>query len=132
MVRKARVKCKGGGKTVLIVEDNAAIRSLIAAAFWADGFKNCVEASNGKEGIAAARLTPPDAITLDLTMPIMNGLDAAVELRKLFPKTPIILFTLYIHKALEMAAARVGINLVLAKSIPLTTLVGKTHELMDE
>lgn len=119
------------GKTVLIVEDNAAIRTMIAAAFLADGFKS-VEAENGKEGVAAAERTKPDVITLDLTMPLMNGLEAAVKLRNLFPKTPIILFTLYNHKTLESEAARVGINLVLPKSIALITLVKKTHELMGD
>ena len=38
----------------------------------------------------------PDLVTLDLSMPVMNGLEAAVELRKLFPKTPIILFTMWL------------------------------------
>lgn len=126
------VKRKRDGKTILIVEDNAAIRTMMAAAFLADGFKICAEAENGKEGLAAAERTRPDAITLDLTMPLMNGLEAAVELRKLFPKTPIIPFTLYSHTALESEAARVGINLVLSKSIALTTLVEKTHELMGD
>jgi CheY-like chemotaxis protein len=46
-----------GGKTVLIVEDNATIRKMIADAFLSDGFKTCVEADNGKEGIEASRPT---------------------------------------------------------------------------
>jgi len=80
-----------GGKTVLIVEDNATIRKMIADAFLSDGFKTCVEADNGKAGIEAAKRVKPDVITLDLLMPVLNGLEAAPELRKLFPKIPIIL-----------------------------------------
>ena len=121
-----------GGKTVLIVEDNATIRKMIADAFLSDGFKTCVEADNGKAGIEAAKRVKPDVITLDLLMPVLNGLEAAPELRKLFPKIPIILFTLYNNGALETEAAKAGINLVLAKSVPLPTLLEKAHELMGD
>jgi len=121
---------KRRGKTVLVVKDNAVVRKMIAAAFLSDGFKTCVEGENGKEGIAAAERIKPDIITLDLSMRVMNGLEAASALRKLFPKMPMILFTLYSNGALETEAAKVGINLVLAKTVPLSTLVEKAHELM--
>jgi CheY-like chemotaxis protein len=123
---------KRSGKTVLIVDDNAAIRKLIAGAFLSDGFETCGEADNGKQGIDVAKLVEPDLITLDLVMPVLNGLEAAPELRKLFPTIPIILFTLYNDGVLETEAAKAGINLVLAKSVPLSTLVEKAHELMGD
>lgn len=121
---------KRAGKAVLVVEDNATVRRMIADAFLSDGFKTCAEADNGKEGIAAAKRIKPDVITLDLSMPVMNGLEAARELRKLFPKIPIILFTLFNTSALDAEAFKAGINLVLPKSAPLTMLVEKAHELM--
>jgi CheY-like chemotaxis protein len=42
-------KKRGVGKTVLIVDDNAALRKVMAAAFLSDGFETCAEAENGKE-----------------------------------------------------------------------------------
>jgi two-component system, chemotaxis family, chemotaxis protein CheY len=120
------------GKTVLIVDDNAPIRKMIAAAFLLDGFETCGEAGNGKEGIEVAKQIKPDLITLDLSMPIMNGLEAAFELRKTFPKIPMILFTMYGNEHLKPDASKVGISLVLPKSVPLRTLVEKAHELMDD
>jgi CheY-like chemotaxis protein len=122
-------KC-GVGKTVLIVDDNATIRQMLAAAFLSDGFKTCGEANNGKEGIELAAEIKPDLITLDLSMPVMNGLDAAPVLRKLFPKTPIILFTMYGHDGVKETAAKAGINLVLSKTAPLTTLIDQAHRLI--
>jgi CheY-like chemotaxis protein len=65
-------------------------------------------------------------------MPVLNGLETAPELRKLLPTIPIILFTLYNNDALETEATKVGINLVLAKSVPLATLIEKAHELMGD
>lgn len=123
-------KKRGVGKTVLVVDDNPAIRRLIAAAFLSDGFKTCAEAENGKESIEVAKRVKPDVITLDLSMPVMNGLEAAPLLRKLFPKTPIILFTLYADSVLKADASRADVNLVLLKTEPLSTVVEKSHELM--
>jgi len=121
---------KSVGKTVLVVDDNAAIRKMIAAAFLSDGFKTCVEAENGSEAIDTAKHIQPDLITLDVSMPVMNGLEAAHHLRKLFPETPIILFTMFVTSQLESDAPRLGVNLVLAKSIPLATLVEEAHKLL--
>jgi two-component system chemotaxis response regulator CheY len=126
------IKKLGVGKTVLIVDDNAAIRKMMAAAFLSDGFRLCLEAENGKEGIELAKRVKPDVITLDLSMPVMNGLKAAPQLRRLFPKAPIILFTLYADSVLKADASRPGVSLVLLKTVPLPTLVEKAHELMGE
>jgi CheY-like chemotaxis protein len=123
---------RGVGKTVLVVDDNAVIRKIVATAFLSDGFKTCAEAENGKEGIEVAKQIKPDVITLDLSMPVMNGLEAAPRLRKLFPSTPIILFTMYVTTQLKIEASKVGVNLVLSKTAPLTTLVRKAHELMGD
>jgi two-component system chemotaxis response regulator CheY len=123
---------RGVGKTVLVVDDNATIRRMLAAAFLSDGFETCAEAENGKEGIELAKRVKPDVITLDVSMPVMNGLEAAPRLRKLFPKAPIILFTLYADSVLKTDASRAGVNLVLLKTEPLSTLVEKAHELMGD
>ena len=55
-------KKRGAGKTVLVVDDNAAIRKMLAAAFSSDGFKTCGEAENGKEAVEAAKQIKPDVI----------------------------------------------------------------------
>jgi two-component system chemotaxis response regulator CheY len=129
MERETDPKKLGIGKTVLVVDDSAVIRKMLASAFLSDGFKTCIEAENGQEAIEAAKQGKPDLIVLDLSMPVMNGLQSAPELRGLFPRTPIILFTLY-GQNLETEASRAGISLVLDKSVPLATLTEKAHELM--
>ncbi len=120
------------GQTALVVDDNPRIRGMFAAAFLSNGFKICVEAENGKEGIEAARQIKPDVITLDYSMPVMGGLEAAPVLRKLFPKTPIILFTLNGGSLFMMNASKAGVNLVLPKNVPLPTLMHVAHELIGD
>ena len=106
---------RGFGKAVLVVDDNAPIRKQLATAFLSDGFKTCGEAANGTEAIELAQQIKPDLITMDLSMPGISGLVASSALRKIFPKVPIILFTLYASKLLEIEAAKVGVSVVLSK-----------------
>jgi two-component system invasion response regulator UvrY len=123
-------KKRGVGKTVLVVDDSAVIRKMLATGFLSDGFKTCVEAENGKEGIEAAKQITPDVIILDLSMPVMNGLEAVSKLRQFLPKTPIILFSLYADEVSKTHASESGVCLVLLKTEPLPTLINKAHELI--
>jgi CheY-like chemotaxis protein len=126
------IKKKRGGKTVLIVEDDSTIRKKIFSAFMSNGFAVCGEADNGREGIEVAKEIKPDLIVLDLSMPVMNGLEAAPQLKLLFPRTPIILFTLHAGKLLQQKAAHSGVDLVMSKFEGLSTLVSKAHTLIDD
>jgi chemotaxis response regulator CheB len=123
-------KKRGFGKTVLIVDDSAVIRKMLVTAFLADGFRMCEQMENGEEAIEAAERIRPDVIILDLSMPVMNGLQAASELRKILPNTPIILFSLYTDLLLETDASNAGVTLVFPKTDPIPGLLDKAHELM--
>jgi CheY-like chemotaxis protein len=114
------------------VDDNAVIRKKLAEAFLSDGFKKCAEAENGKEAIELAERIHPDVIVLDFSMPILNGLDAAPRLRTILPNTPIILFTLYGETLSKTTASNAGISCVLSKTVPLSELIEKAHQLMGK
>jgi CheY-like chemotaxis protein len=128
---KVDQKNHGAGKTVLVVDDSAILRKAIEKAFLSDGFKTCVEAQNGQEGIEVAKECRPDVIILDLSMPVMNGLEAAPILRSMFPKIPILLFSLYGDQVSQAIASRAGVDLVISKNEPLSKIVDKAHEMMD-
>ena len=79
---------------VLIVDDNPSARSVVRALFECDSdFSVCGEAENGLEGIEKAVELHPGLIIMDLSMPVMNGLDAAREINRAMPSVAIILFT---------------------------------------
>ena len=95
------------------------------------GWEVCGEAENGREAIEKARELKPDLIVLDLSMPIMNGLEAAPVLRQMLPPVPIILFTLYANKFLEQEAFSAGVTAVVSKDANLKTLVSQAGELLS-
>jgi DNA-binding NarL/FixJ family response regulator len=71
-------------KGVLIVDDNTVVRSSLRRLFESyPEFEVSGEAENGQDAIDKAARLKPDLIILDLAMPVMNGLDAAPELRKM-------------------------------------------------
>jgi DNA-binding NarL/FixJ family response regulator len=109
---------------ILIADDSPMIRKLVRQCFESQPeWEVCGEAENGKEAIEKAKELSPNVIILDLSMPIMSGLEAAAVLNKLMPAVPIVLFTSFIAKGLEEEAHSAGICKVMAKEGPLSNLI---------
>lgn len=102
-------------RTVLLVDDFAGVLRALRPAFEAAGFTVCAEATNGIQAIKAAAEHKPGLIVLDHAMPIMSGLAAVPELRRILPDTPIILFTIHWESIPLIAARAAGITSVIAK-----------------
>jgi DNA-binding NarL/FixJ family response regulator len=88
------------------------------------------EAQNGRDAIDKAQESKPDLIVLDLSMPVMNGLEAAPLLRQMLPAVPIILFTLHDNETLEREALSVGISADVSKAASMKTLVDQAKNLL--
>ena len=116
---------------ILIVDDNAAIRrSLRTVLESVPDFTICGEAENGKDGVELAERVHPDAIVLDLSMPVMNGLEATRRLKQLMPVVPIIRFTSFSEVGNE--ASKAGANKVLSKSGPPSELIQSLKTLLQK
>lgn len=104
-------------KTILVADDNAMIRKLLCKIFETEeDYDICAEALNGEDAIALAKQHRPDLIILDFAMPVMNGIDAARELKRIMPDVPIILFTLHTDTIKHVLGPNSPIDLVVAKS----------------
>jgi two-component system chemotaxis response regulator CheY len=118
-------------KAVLIVDDNAFIRQSLCELFRQEAdFEVCAEAENGRQAIEKAQQLQPDLIVLDLSMPVMNGLDAARVLRRLTPTVPIIMFSAFGDKSAEQQARLIGISEVVSKSEHASVLIQKARNLL--
>jgi DNA-binding NarL/FixJ family response regulator len=119
-------------KMVLVVDDNAVIRQALCRLFSSEpGFDVCGEAENGQDAIEKAQVLHPDWIVMDLSMPVMNGIDAARTLKTLMPSVPVIIFSDYSDVFSEMEAQSAGICALVSKSEPVSLLIGKARALLN-
>ena len=95
-------------------------------------FDICGEAENGRDAIEKAKQLRPDLIVLDLSMPVMNGLDAAHVLKRLMPKVPLIMYSAFGDGYVEQQASLLGVSAVVSKSEPATTVVGAARSLLTQ
>jgi chemotaxis response regulator CheB len=96
-------------KSVLVVDDGPLLRRKLCQMLTREGdFDICGEADNGGDAIEKAKQLRPDLIIMDLSMPVMNGLEAARVLRRSMPLTPIIMFSNYNDDFVEKEASMVG------------------------
>jgi DNA-binding NarL/FixJ family response regulator len=87
------------------------------------GWEVCGTASTGREAIAKAVELNPDIVVMDMTMPELNGLDAAVQIRRLLPKTEILIFTGHSTEQLIHDVFSAGVKSFIHKSEANTRLV---------
>ncbi|MCH7739889.1 MAG: response regulator, partial [Chloroflexi bacterium] len=77
---------------VLIVDDDAGFRRWLRASLSTEeGFEIIGEAKNGAEAVALASELTPDLVLMDISMPVMNGLDATAEINATCPGTIIVI-----------------------------------------
>jgi two-component system chemotaxis response regulator CheB len=80
--------------TVMVVDDSVVMRRLVSDILDGDQDIEVVgTAANGKVALAKIPALNPDVVTLDVEMPVMDGLETLTELRKLYPRLPVIMFS---------------------------------------
>jgi DNA-binding NarL/FixJ family response regulator len=93
----------------MLADDNAPVRRSLKALLEREGFKVVVEASDGEQAVSLAYQHRPDVILLDLSMPYLNGIEAARRIHKSLPEARTIILTVhreyhYVVRALEAGA----------------------------
>jgi DNA-binding NarL/FixJ family response regulator len=99
----------GGVVRILIADDQEAVRKRICATLLTrTDFEVCGQASNGREAVEKAKQLNPDLVVLDITMPELNGFEAAREIRIFAPQTPIVVLSVHKSRQLIEEAKKVG------------------------
>lgn len=119
-------------KSVLIAEDHALTRQALCSLFTSqEDFDVCGDAENGQEAVEMAQVLLPDLIVLDLSMPVMNGIEAAQALKQMMPETPIIVFSEYGDVLSEREARSEGISALVSKTEPVSVLLDNARAVVD-
>jgi len=108
---------------IMIVDDHEALRRGLRAALAGAGWQICGEATNGREAIDEAARLKPDLIILDVSMPIMNGLEAAKAILGADTRVKIVAFTMHESQQIKNEMERIGVHAQAAKSAPLADLL---------
>jgi len=101
---------------VLLADDHSLIRQALRALLEKQGFQVVSEASDGQEALRSVEKTQPEVAILDISMPVLNGVDAARELVKSSPKTRVILLTQHDEDEYVTEALRAGVRGYVLKS----------------
>ena len=102
---------------VLIVDDHELIRTGVRTLLASEPrLEVCGEAKNGREGVEQVKYLHPDLVVLDISMPVMGGLEAAAEIRRVAPKTKIVILSMHDSAPLTEQLRKAGADAFVTKS----------------
>ncbi|MBO9609165.1 MAG: response regulator [Paenibacillaceae bacterium] len=93
---------------ILIVDDAAFMRMMIRDILIKNGYEVCGEANDGAQAIEKFKEVRPDLITMDITMPEMDGIHALKEIKKLDPNAKVIMCSAMGQQAMVIDAIQAG------------------------
>jgi DNA-binding NarL/FixJ family response regulator len=95
---------------ILLADDHQIVRDGMKAFLEREGYKVNAEAENGREAARLALKLRPDVVVLDITMPVLNGLDAAREILSNAAATKTILLTMHDERSYVLEGLRIGVK----------------------
>jgi DNA-binding NarL/FixJ family response regulator len=115
---------------VLLVDDAADIRVLLKLVLEFDAeFTVVAEAANGEEAIRLSAEHQPDLVVLDVAMPVMDGMDALRQLRRVAPRTKVVMYSAYDSGWLADRARGFGAAGYIDKTTGVLDLVGQLRSI---
>ncbi|MEX3009779.1 response regulator [Hoeflea sp. TYP-13] len=103
---------------LVIVDDHDLLREGIRSRLADEDFVDIVgEGSNGHQAVELCQTLKPDLVLLDISMPEMNGLEAAQEIKRTRPETKILFLSIYDNEEYVQEALRIGANGFVLKDV---------------
>src|SRR5262245_22562750 len=116
---------------ILIADDHEVVRRGLRALLEAAGHTVCAEAGTGREAVRLAQETSPDIAVLDLSMPDLNGLEAARQLHAAWPRVAVLAVTAHDSEDLVRDVLAAGARGYMLKSDAATDLVVAVEHLLS-
>ena len=117
---------------ILIVDDHAVVRRGVRALLESQpGWEVAGEAVTGREAVALAKRLYPDIVVMDLSLPELNGLDAARQILKDSPRTEVLVLTMHHSEELVRDVLQAGARGYVLKSDADESLIAAVESLRD-
>jgi two-component system nitrate/nitrite response regulator NarL len=117
---------------VLVADDQPAIRNRVHLTLASQiSVEEFDEAADGKEAVEKTERLHPDLVILDITMPVMNGLEAARRIRAISPQTPILILSMHNSRELVREAQKIGVRGYVVKAEAGHTLVPAVNAVLN-
>ncbi len=111
---------------LLIVDDASEVRRDLRLLFsLSGGVEVAGEAANGLEALKQMDALQPDVVLLDLEMPVMDGYEAARQIKARWPACRVVAFSVYSYPAARQKAAKAGVDDFVEKGAPLPEILQK-------
>lgn len=117
---------------ILIVDDSKTSRKFLRNMLEQAGHEIVAEAVNGAEGVEKFRIYRPDIITMDITMPVLGGIDAVKDIIEIDPDAKIIMVTAAGQKANMIEALKKGAADFIQKPFDMDVIVNTIEKVMEE
>jgi two-component system chemotaxis response regulator CheY len=98
----------GRGYRVLIVDDSMTMRRIVSQHLKSEAFEICGEAANGEDALKMYQQLKPDAVTMDVNMPVLSGIETLKRLLKQDPGAKVVMLTSEGHKDVVCEAINLG------------------------
>jgi DNA-binding NarL/FixJ family response regulator len=113
---------------LILADHHQIVRQGLRVLLEKAGYAVVGEASDGHEALKLARSLNPDIAVLDISMPLLNGLDAACEMHRLSPAIRTILLTMHADKSYVLRAMKAGVKGYVLKTQPVEDLLRAIRE----
>ena len=117
------------GKTILVIDDSPFVYKTIVKALEGSDYEVVANALNGQLGLEAYSQHNPDIVTLDVTMPVMDGLETARRLHQMDPGVKIVMLSAMGDETLVNEAKAIGVQHFLTKPFKPDVLKEKLAEI---
>ncbi len=116
---------------VLVADDHQIVLQGLKTILSREGLEIAGEASNGSEAVSRAMDLQPDLVVMDISMPVMTGIEAAAQIRRALPSAKVILLTVHTENRYILEALKSGIRGYVLKSRAASELIEAIHEILN-